>query len=803
MFFFISIFIFSFHSCSKNHVDKKWLNRLIPLPQKISINGSALIPADQIQLKLPETEHPVFITINDILAPVSGSGEGATFAISFMYASSDECPAPLRKVLEELPNSDQAYTIETHLEDGVFTGLTVFGNSPVGLLYGARTLAQLIGKASGENKIEIPKVSIVDWPDLAERGEWGWNLPNDKESISELKMNHIEFHSDLGFNADGSPKASINLETLEQAKKIGVNIVPIIRHMEQLAKTGLFEFHPDVAATPEPGLPLPTDYQPGVCFSNAKTITLLAGWMRGLLEIDGINEINAWLSETEPGCYCSECAGKEPFALEAAGIVKAFELVQKDFPEAHLRILMSQASYPKNDVVLASVSPQTRMVYYDGGKTYDSSHKPMIYPLLEDFAQSGGWLGVYPQLTASWRTIFPFTGPQFMRARMNEFVDKGLKNFSGYATPANCYYEFNIAAAAEWGWNSKGRGVTEFAEAYATRAGFSDPAKFAEWAEIIGNVGWNLAGSRVVQSLIFANGGTVFIDGIISEGDLFGDFSDIDFGKQLFTEFKNEKHLTQNIELAKKALSIAQASDNPQMFHESDAVLQTLFLLEAILHFKEANALSDSNEKVQAIQTSLEKMDDAARAISVSIHKWGALVNPNPRKRFQSRFRDTVGFGQATADILRQRVKVLNIPDKFSEYRETRFMEWTSDDFSKVDRITLSKEVTNLLKSPGEYDVTFRFADGKFGLKTHAVTLLRGENIYTAEPVIEDCWDFQVGRYSRFVDYWLTIPDDVFSNENEKLFIQVEVAGPPMDAPAEHRTCEGFITMKKSWRGEQ
>ncbi len=237
MLFFISIIIFSFQSCSKKHVDKKWSNRLIPLPQKISINGSALIPAGQIQLKLPETDHPVFTTINEILAPVPGGGEGSNFAISFIYASSDECPGPLRKVLEELPNSDQAYSIEMHLEDGAFTGLTVIGNSPVGLLYGARTLAQLLGTPSDENKFEIPKVSIVDWPYLAERGEWGWNLPNDKESIAELKMNHIEFHSDLGFNSDGSPRASINLETLEQAKKIGVKVVPIIRHMEANALT--------------------------------------------------------------------------------------------------------------------------------------------------------------------------------------------------------------------------------------------------------------------------------------------------------------------------------------------------------------------------------------------------------------------------------------------------------------------------------------------------------------------------------------------------------------------------------------
>jgi len=200
-----------------------------------------------------------------------------------------------------------------------------------------------------------------------------------------------------------------------------------------------------------------------------------------------------------------------------------------------------------NDKVLASITPETRITYYSGQKTYDSSHEPMIYPLLESFSRSGHWLSVYPQLTNSWRSIFPFTGPHFIKARMMEFVEKSLHGFSGYATPANGYYDFNIAAAAEWSWNSSGRSARQFAEAYATRLKFKQPRLFADWADLIGQTGWHLAGSRTVESLIFADGGQVFIDGFIEDGVLLSKEKTIEYGKGILAEFPDKASLDHHL----------------------------------------------------------------------------------------------------------------------------------------------------------------------------------------------------------------------------------------------------------------
>ena len=72
--------------------------------------------------------------------------------------------------------------------------------------------------------------------------------------------------------------------------------------MEQLSSTGLFRYHPEVASTPDPSKPLPSEFVRGVCFSEAKTIEILSEWMRQLLALPGVKEIMVWVSENNSPC---------------------------------------------------------------------------------------------------------------------------------------------------------------------------------------------------------------------------------------------------------------------------------------------------------------------------------------------------------------------------------------------------------------------------------------------------------------------------------------------------------------------
>ena len=94
---------------------------------------------------------------------------------------------------------------------------------------------------------------------------------------------------------------------------------------------------------------------------------------------------------------------------------------------------------------------------------------------------------------------------------MAEFADKGLSSMAGYVAEDmnNSFYDFNLTAAAEWSWNAYGRDEHEFAASWATQNGISNPETFADWAVIIGEVGWNVYGSGVPHGAFYGPAATM------------------------------------------------------------------------------------------------------------------------------------------------------------------------------------------------------------------------------------------------------------------------------------------------------
>jgi hypothetical protein len=785
-------------SAQPNKKSREWSKWVIPLPKKMDIPTVAAVDPGEIFLTMPRLQDPLLDTAGRILRRIARGTSG--FQIRLTLADGN-CPEKLRQALRKVPNNDQTYAVEPLRENGKLSGLLLAANTPLGLLYAARTLDQLVDVPLHPGvKLEIPAAKILDWPDLKERGEWGGNAAQDLAWLAERKLNVIEIHPKLGFNEDGSPSADLDRGLLDEASRVGVKVVPIILHLEQLEATGLFKYHPEVAATPDPTKPLPTDYTPGVCFSNPKTVDLLAGWMRLLLDLPGVSEVDVWLSEMEGGCFCPKCRGQNPYAMEAQGIQSAFEKVKPVRPRASLRILLTQASYDSNDKVLAAVRPGTKVIYYDGGRTYDSSHRPMITPLLATYAWDH-WLGVYPQLTNSWRTVFPFSSPQFTLARMQEFFSKHLSSMIGYATPSNRYYEFNITAAAEWSWSSRGRTAGEFAEAYAMRQGIPEPARFAEWAQKTGGVGWKLAGSRSVETLIFGAGRQTLADVGLDPGPFSKTLKNLKFGGDLFTEFADEKDFRDSLVEARVAQRTAAEVGDSRVTGESECVVGMMELLAGLKEISDiwqAGAAPDKG----LLEKSLRGLDLTAKRLTASVYRWGMEANPVPRASLPSRFRDSVDFAASAVDHEWRLAEPAGVKDPQPEFRRRPALRWTEKDFAAGETASLWSDVTELLAGAGEYDVILQFLDGASGVSTRAVTLLRGETKDKAEVIDEDAWNFQVGRWNNYVDYWLTLSQEKFAaaNPGDRYFLKVELAGPPLSLPAERRTTSGFAALRRSWR---
>ena len=648
----------------------------------------------------------------------------------------------------------------------------------------------------------MPLATILDWPDLAERGEWGGNAAWDLDHTAPLKMNLVEVGVLPGFDEHGKLRLTRITPPIDQeARALGVKPLPYVPHLGDLGKTtNLFQWRPELMGKSDSTQSLPPDYKPSICFSNPAAAEFLAELMGEIIATLATDELNIWLTEEGVPCFCDGCRGQNTYVLEARLLAAAYRLVKAQHPGFNLRILLTQGSYPVNDQVLAEVPADMGATYYSGTHTYDSSHQPMIYPLLEAFIGRGGWLGVYPQVDNSWRTVFPFTGPQFIRARMREFVSKDLRSVTGYATPSNRFWDFNVAGLAEWAWNADGRDEHAFARAWAARQGqdMHDVEGFARWACLIGPLGWDLAGSRFPMRLFWDPAKTI-LDGS----------APLVFGQGLLAEIGSAERLAQNIAAARDAFDLAHKLDEPACLAESQVVLHSYLFLKALKILSDALCLPLPHAPTLPLSTLLAALDASAEAVVRALWTWGCLVYPETPAKPQHRFEETMSvFAQAVTEAYRVAATV-GIADPRPAYHDRRIGGWTAatfvaGDFQTFDA-TLRFDATDFVDGPGPYRVMFRFLGGAYGLDILAVSFREldasGEReVARIEPKSYGYGDSppppHIGRYEAWNDVLLELPA---INPDARTFVQADVRGIPADAPPDRRTCNGEVTLRRAW----
>src|SRR5579875_2456452 len=498
-------------------MDRAWEVRLIPLPKELAITATVTASADEIGM----VEVPDDVSLSSLLGGIARGPAQARIRLRAMLVPEAGTLLPtvsgqvaVRSV--RLPDHPEAYALVG--EAGERAGLIylrLIARTRIGLLHAARTLRQFAGAAgaafpeetvpsSSSGALTLPIGTIIDWPDIAYRGQWGGSSAGDIPWLAQWKFNLVEIHVNPSIGTDGRPVVSLPEAPLGAGKDHEVAIVPIILHLEQIvSRAGGLPGWEDCYGVLPPDRAQRSDAAPALCMKHPKTHELLFHWLAEAAD-PRVTDVIVWLSEEATPCYCDRCLGQEPFSLEVEAIVTAFRRVQAEIrPDLRLRILTTQGSHAVNDRILSMLPSDVGVTYYDGGRTYDASHAPIIDPRFEAHARDGRWVGVYAQLTNSWRTVLPWTAPHFIQARMSECVAKRLTCVVGYVVPTNWFHEFNVIAAAEWAWNSQGRTPREFAYAYAVVRGIRPAERFAEWADLIGPVGWDIAASRLFQNLIY------------------------------------------------------------------------------------------------------------------------------------------------------------------------------------------------------------------------------------------------------------------------------------------------------------
>lgn len=765
---------------------RAWSDRVIPLPKEISVAGSVKVLADRIAVKLEAAESPQVDTAIELLRPFALCQDpDAAFTITLV--SGHPCPETGSGTGVSRNNVDQAYHIEP-APGG--KGLTLTASTPLGLLYAVRTLEQLVSPpetVDAKTEVEIPLVTITDWPDIAERGQWGGDVTQHLAEMAHLKLNVIEHAAKVSVNENGEPVCTTSADWIAGYLAQGVKIVPFISHLEQLSRYTKLMNRPDVTSRPDPSKPLPSDYAPGLCMSSSATREIVRGWLDRIAAVGGVTDIMVWLSEERSPCFCEKCAGKEPFELEVQAITGAFEHVKKQHPNARLRLLTTQGSYNVNDKVLAAAPKDVGISYYDGGRTYDSSRKPMIYPLLEDFARSGRWLGVYPQITHSWRCVFPWTGPQFIRFRAQEFADKKLSNVIGYAVPSNFCHDFNVAALAEWTWNSRGRTPEEFARVYALKHGMADPHLFAEWAMLAGEAGWSLAESKLMLTAIY--------------NPTFGLLSGTPFDHRFQqASILDTGRLDEAMSTARKALDLATKSGDPDMISESRCVLAGLESFQAVKAISEVISSPTDDRRpttLDRLSGPLDTLDRTSETMRSEVRQWGERVRTRAKwGKLPGRLIDTANALLLTCDGFRAKAAELGVVDPRPERRLRKVGEWSEENFAKGPDTTIGWDITDLVPaSGGTFNVAFDFIwSSAYGTDLRAVRILEVSSGDEKTVCTSDDPTGRLSRHEPHKEMLVTIPARA---ESSRLFVELDCSGLPSDAPADRRTCSGRVSLRQ------
>lgn len=762
------------------------LERIIPLPKTAGIAQTRRLTPARCAITADSTEPPVRTAVALLRAAIPGMKESSHGAFVLRLAV-----RPGEAMLAPLPNADQSYIIRPlNMEQ---SGLELVGTTAIGVLYAARTLAQLLRVHAG--RVEMPIATVIDWPDLAERGQWGGDAAWDMARTAPLKMNLVEVGVKPSLDAQGK----LHLELLtppicDEARALGVKALPYVPHLGDLGKfSNLFELRPGLMSTPNPDEPLPPDYKPSICFSKPAAAELLAELM--IETIDTLqpcgNELNIWLTEEGVPCFCDGCRGQNTYVLETKLIANAYHMVKKDYPQFKLRILLTQGSYPVNDQVLAAAPPDMGVTYYSGTHTYDSSQQPMIYRLLETYARDG-WLGVYPQVDNSWRTVFPFTGAQFMRARMREFASKRLQSVTGYATPSNKFCAFNVTGLAEWGWNAEGRDEEQFARAWAVSQGIKNVSGFAHWACMIGPLGWDLAGGRFPMRLFWDPARAILQKP-----------TPMTFGQDFLAEIPSEAELRRNIAQARKALALAQTLGRPECLAESQVVLHSHLFLQALLALSRLPHVPANKAR---LARRLAELDAAAEAIVCGLWDWGNAVYPVLAEKPPHRFEETMSvFAQVVGEAYRFAAEA-GVADTRPAWRDRAVGGWTENDFA-LDKAHLSYDVTDRLAGAGPYRVMFRYLSGGYGADILSAQLWRrqGSDEHCVAGIEPKAWGYSdnppaphIGRYEAWNDVRLDVPALDAAARYE---LRVTLGGLPRpgEAPAERRTTRGEICLRRAW----
>ena len=473
-----------------------WLDHLIPLPHEIAIAQKAVVRPQDVGIKLRvgagDVEQQALSELLALFkekAGVEPKGRGFEIHMGALdeqgqlngFAAADGAR------LKTLPHSDQAYLIQPVGE----AKLLVAALSEKGAYYGVQTLIQLLSPKLAKEQVEVPLATVLDWPDLDERGLWNFDLGL-IPWITSLKLNFAKVPALPKRIERGTPvRAKLASNVLVAGRVRALKAVPNVTHFNYIgAKHGGYEAYPEMAGKGDEAVPT-IWYKPRrirvPCADCPALKKIIAEYMMELAS-KGAVEISVWLSEFWGQCQCKACLEAGQLRMETRAAVEGWLEARKQYPDLVLRIFYCMGGKSSEDTynVLKELPPEVKIerCYGKYGDAFDKA------------AAEGRWLASYagpPMAKAE------FSGLRFHGAkRTRDYVRRLLsQQWDGmysinyvYSTGAyqQALWRFHVSALAEWTWNLEGRGLEQLAKAWAARAGYAQPEKVAEWVGLMAPV---------------------------------------------------------------------------------------------------------------------------------------------------------------------------------------------------------------------------------------------------------------------------------------------------------------------------
>jgi len=607
-----------------------WCDHLMPLPHEIAIPRKALVRPQEIALRLRpnagEVEAQALSELTELFKNRAGLVPGGSdFEVLMGVLDKRGQIAGVVVTgadrLRTLPHSDQAYLIQPSGD----SRLIIASLNERGVYHGAQTLIQLLEAKITKEQVAVPLATVVDWPDMDERGLWNFDLDLIPWLVS-LKLNFAKVPSpperiQRDRPVKAKPRSTKRFPNVLQAgRRRALKAVPNVAHLNYIgAKHGGYDTYPELAGKGAAAVPN-IWYKPRrirVPCAACPVWTKIIGEYMADLASKGAQEISVWLSEHRGQCQCEECLKAGQLRMETRAACKGWLEARKQYPDLVLRIFYCMGGESLDDTYqcLMELPSEVKIERCYGlyGKAFDRA------------AAEGRWLASYsgPPLARGEFSGLRFYGAQRTRDYARQLLDRkwdavySINYVYSNGTYQRGLYDFHVSALAEWTWNLDGRSVQDFAKAWATRAGHDRPEAAAEWVVLMDPI------ERALNYVLTTRTWSKLPDALKSREPL-------QLGRGILAGFPNAKSLSEQMAECERARQLAETVG------AHDIVLETQYVAAFLRSLTGLNGLLAQGGKPQASDAALADFHRATQDMIDAMNRKTDLLTAEPKSFAES-----------------------------------------------------------------------------------------------------------------------------------------------------------------------